>query len=212
MTRVASPSVEDVIDELFYSSDEMNAELVQEYVKRYPQYERELLDFAVHWAASRTLDDSCLTENRMSEKRLLSLQSTVLNRLYKGEPSSPGRTNLTFEGEPALANIKGAKALREVSEVLGFGEQRILLSKILNSNISDIPDLVLDRLAKYLHWSVDAVRLAVNQQKDLLHAYKSSAKPDIPRKETWEEAIARLNAAPEEKKRLLAMGNRNDAK
>ena len=212
MTRAASPSLEDIIDELFYSSEEMNAELVREYVRRYPQYEHELLDFSVHWVAARPLDDSCLTENKISEKCLLFLQSRILNQLYSsGQPSSD-KAGLTLEVEHALANIKGAKALREVSEVLGFGEQRILLSKILNGNITNIPDSVLNKLAEYLKWSFDTVNLAVNKRIEFLCSYKSSGKPEIPRKETWEEAIERLNAAPEEKKRLLAMGNRNAAK
>ena len=212
MTRAASPSLEDVIDELFYSSEEMNAELVRDYVKRYPQYEHELLDFSMHWATSRPLDDSCLTKNHISEKCLLSLQSRILNQLYSGGQSSSDKAEVALEVATALANIKGAKALREVSEALALGEQRILLSKILNGNITNIPDLVLNKLAEYLKRPFDVVNLVVNKRKELLLAYKASGKPEIPRKETWEEAIARLHAAPEEKKRLLAMGNRNVAK
>jgi hypothetical protein len=206
MTHAANNrSLDEVIDELFYSSGEMSPEIVKDYVNRYPQFERELLDFAVHWAASVPLDDSCLSEEGMSGESLLSLQSRVLKRLYEVDQSTSGQTKTLSDAQMALAAIKGAKALGAVSEALGIGDHRILVTKILNGTISNPPRFVLAQLADYLQKPIEAIALALQSHQRLSYSFKASKKPVAPGQETWGDAVARLNANPNEKKRLLRM-------
>lgn len=209
MTHAANNrSLEEVIDELFYSSEEMNPELVKEYVKRYPHFERELLDFAVHWVATTPLDDACLSGEGIADKDLLSLQSRVLQRLYEADQSTSEQAKTLSDVQTALAAIKGAKALAAVSEALGIGDHRILVTKILNGAISNPPRYILARLADYLHKPNEAIAFALQSHQRLSYSFKASEKPKAPMQETWEDAVVRLNTNAEEKERLLRMSKK----
>jgi hypothetical protein len=201
-----TPTLEAVLDQLFYASDELDYSLLKKLMNEYPQYQVELADFLRLWSQTPMLDDSALGEDGPPAEEVARLQSVVQARLYAEQHRKQQQES--SRAAAALAQLKGAKALKATSQAIGFGCATGLLGEVLEGIISDVPRVVYARLAKHFRCTYDDVLATLNAQMSS-YSYKAADKPLRPRKETWIEAISRLDIPATEKQSLFELASRD---
>lgn len=203
-------SLEEVIDEFFYSSDAPDAQKLQAAIDAHPEYREELVDFASLWASYENTPDSSeeFSLSMVSEQSVSTLQSFVINRLHELDHSAKGAVPDKNAAKEALSKLAG-NTLRKAAEAIGIFGSSALLQKILNNGIVNVPHRVLENLASYLRVSIEDLNGAL-MERGLggVKSYKASDKPAMAQTETWSNAVKILPLTDEQKKALLALQDR----
>lgn len=201
-------SLDEVLDQLFYSSDAPDAQKMQEAVEAHPEYRQDILDFTVLWAAYKNSPDPIeeFRPSQVSDQSVSRLQSFVLNRLYEIDHEASKNTAVDLgAAKEALSNLAG-NALRKAADAVGLYGSSALLQKVLNNGIRDVPRKVLADLATYLHVTMEALSGALLERgRGGVRSYKASDKPTVTQKETWSNAVNGLPLTDEQKRELLAL-------
>src|SRR5712671_6509043 len=91
-------TLEQILDEFRFGSDNSDPETLRRLMSQYPEYADELAQFAALWAISEPIGDECLTEDGISEKHTLKVQSFALGALYDlDKTDSKCEENITCE-------------------------------------------------------------------------------------------------------------------
>ena len=197
-------SLEEVLDEFFFSAELPTAEMVARACDAYPEYRTDIVEFAALWSSYAALPESTAeTHGNVSEASVDRLQSYMLNLVHQHKDVSAPDTDIAA-ARIALEDLAGEK-LRRATEAAGLGRSSLLFQKVLTKQIRNIPRGVLDRLANYLRVARSALEALLGPQLAGSLSYKSSSKPTIPTVESWEEAIRALPVDDEEKARLIAL-------
>lgn len=208
----AKISLDDILDELVYSSEPMTAASVERIVKRYPEFKREIAEFVAAWAVTESVDESDISDIEVSQEEILRLQSLTLNYLSQHRPvrTNPSEDEVHLV-RAALDTYRGETLITRLTNDLGFGNWTELTAFILNGVINPAPKYVMRKLAEMLTVPVEAVETAlmVNERRRLVHL-SSKTKPRAESTSfSWEQAIQTLPANEAEKNRLLALSDRN---
>lgn len=199
-------SLEEVIDEFFYSSDVPDAQKLQSAINAYPEHREDLVDFAALWSLyENTLDlAEEIRPSMVSDQSVSTLQSFVLNRLH--ELGNGGSVAPDLGAAKEMLGKLAGNALRRAAEAIGLFGSSALLQKVLNNGIPDVPRKVLENLASHLQVTMDALSGA-RMERGLGGAkrYKASEKPTVAQTETWANAVKALPLTNEQKKTLLAL-------
>jgi hypothetical protein len=79
-------TLDEVLDAFAEAADQPTEALVREWTEKYPQFKREIVDFAVEWAASEMVEDVSLTPEEEDElvNRTISHMQQVSQQLQAG--------------------------------------------------------------------------------------------------------------------------------
>lgn len=206
MTHTNAPTLNDVLNEFMAEHSAPQADSLATFVKRYPQYRRELIDFAAVWAEQLILP----TEPELSpdqEKLLIDrTMSHVENVLFnRDEPTQEAEKTTT-----PLKNLAGeARKLgykpREFAKVCGL--DLALMTKLSNRLIilSTIPSSLISHIGRLLSRSFEEVSDYLDMPTaDLASkSFLSRKKPQSQKQQSFADAIQGSSLSDAEKARWL---------
>ena len=200
--------LEDVLHELSMASTSPGAALLDQFVRRYPQYARELTDFAVDLAidALKPGDDDVPTPADVEispavakalsrlQDRLHSVKKQRAQKATEVRPQDPF-ADLTRDELRALAGAIHAN----VPFVLKLRDRHI--------EPDTIPPGLLRLAADHLHVPEDVLvsHWAGQPQLQSANLYKSDQKPEAAKRQSFAEAVASSNLTEEQQRFLLAL-------
>lgn len=200
-------SISDVLDEFSLAKSVPDADLLEEFVKRYPEYSEALTEFAIELVLDAGLRNRKVTEDTTSTDASVSkAMSSFHNELYalrneKGDQvvqsaqvanpfAALDRTAIRNLGERLQANPVFVVKLRD----------RIIREDTLSKGFRR-------RLAKELDVSEDVV--TAHFARPVMpppHAhFKADQKPTLPPKQTFEEAVRSSGLTEEQQAYLLSL-------
>lgn len=196
-------SLEEVLDEFFFSAEKPSSSTVLSACEAHPEHREDIMEFAALWSSYEASPEPTDAEDEVSEESVSRLQSFVLNRVHELD-AKPVSDSDEAMARVALAGLAGGK-LKRAALAAGLGESSVLLTKAITKQISDLPSKVLDELAKHLKVTAGGLQRCFGMELAGGIRYKASAPPDVPKRETWEQAVRTLPVSEEEKVRLLSL-------
>jgi hypothetical protein len=197
-------SLEEVLDEFFFSAEKPTPAMVVRACEAYPEYRQDIMELAALWSAYESSPEPAAEAlGEVPEESVSRLQSYVLNLLHQ-KKSKPASEADIEAARAAIEQLAGGN-LRRAAAAAGLGKSTLLLQKVLTRRIRDIPRSVLDSLAQYLNVWTGALETLLGPRIGGSMSYKSLDKPNAPAVETWEEAVQALPEDSAEKHRLLAL-------
>ena len=206
MTHIQSPTLDDVLNEFMAEQTSPQANILNTFVERYPQYRRELINFSAAWAEQLILPaEKELTEEQ--EKLLVDrAMSHVANVLFSNDEQS-------HELEKKTAPLK---SLTGEAKKLGYKPQEFaiacgldlaLLTKLSNRFIilNTIPLSLINLIGRLLGRSLEEISnyLAIPPGDLANKAFLSRGKPQSPKQQTFDDAIHGSSLSDAEKERWL---------
>lgn len=202
------PSLEEVLDEFFFSAEKPSSSAVLNACAAHPEYREDIMEFAALWSSYEASPEPTDAEDEVSEESVSRLQSFVLNRVHELD-AKPVSASDEATARAALAGLAGGK-LKRAALAAGLGESTVLLTKAITKQIFDLPTKVLDELAKHLKVTPGGLQRCFGIELAGDMRYKASAQPNAPKKETWEHAVQALPVSEVEKMRLLSLQRKED--
>lgn len=199
-------SLEEVLDEFFYSADKPSATMVLRACQAHPEYREDIMEFASLWSSNAASPEPARMTDEVSEESVNRLQSFVLNLLHETDSKADAKPSDDVVSA-ALEGLAGGK-LRRAAQAAELGESTLLLQKVLTKRLINVPRVVLYKLAEHLNFTIEALCQALGPGLAGARSYKSSDKPNSQAEETWESAVRALPVPEEEKKRLLSLQDR----
>ena len=203
-------SLDEVLDEFFYSADAPTAKSVLRACEAHPEFRDDIVEFATLWtsyeASNEPTDRAAL---RVPTEDVMRLQSFVLGQLHQAKSNvslSVSQTEIQAAGA-AIDQLAGGRLAR-AAKAVGFGDSALLLTKVLTT-ISNVPARVFRDLGRHLEVAPKALQHWIGPRLADSRSYKSSGVPNVPVQETWENAVRSLPISDEEKKRLLDFQSEN---
>ena len=209
MENSTDPTLDDALNTYVLENDRPTAENVREWVGRYPQFRKDLVDFAAVWAEQLVLPaaDEMGVE---AEKALVDrAMSHVLNVAYnrdveKLEQMTSDDPVLSLTDDARRAGTKPAQLAKVCGLDLG------LLSKLNNRQIQPrtIPPELFEMLAERLNKSIAALKIffARLPRSTERKAYLSRGKPTGTAQQSFADAVRQSSLSDEEKARWLSEG------
>ena len=89
-------SLEEVLDQFFFSADTPSPDMVLRACEAHPEYREDILELAALWSSYEASPEPTLTKEmtNVSEEFVSRLQSFVLNRVYELDQVSPSDANV----------------------------------------------------------------------------------------------------------------------
>lgn len=197
-------SLEEVLDEFFFSAEAPSSTMVARACDAYPEYREDIMEFAALWSSyEASPEPAAQALGEVNEESVDRLQSYVLNQLHKQRQGSVPDADIEV-ARVSIEGLAGGK-LRCAAQATSLGESTLLLQKVLTKRIENIPRIVLHLLAQHLNVERNALENLLGPRIAGSMSYKSSDKPYIPTIESWEEAVRALPVNEAEKTRLLAL-------
>ena len=206
-------SIESTLDEALNTfveeNDRPTAENLQEWVDRYPQFRKDLVEFAAVWAEQLVLP-AADEPGAEAEKVLVDrAMSHVLNVAYHRDVEMLDQTTSddpirSLTQDALHAGTKPAQLAKACGLDLG------LLSKLNNRQIqpSTIPGVLIDMLAENLDKTIAALKIffAGLPRATAGKAYLSRGKPTGMVQQSFTDAVRQSSLSDEEKARWLNEG------
>ena len=189
------------------ASMEFDADILDAYLKTYPDYEERLKSYAQVWLMSVPAAADDIADTAVPADRMLRAQSRMLMAWESGftapEAADPA------EAAKALGQFAGDQGLKNLTSVLFDSEDEdegALAMEYLDMGLSKVPRRIDERLAGRIGCSVAYVAQAMatyrSQAQSQTH-YSARDKPEVARRRTWAEAVNDLPVSDERKKELL---------
>ena len=199
------PSLDDVLDEFFYSTDKPQAALIVRACEAHPEYRNDILEFAALWSAYEAAPEPSLdpTQELVDEDSVSRLQSYVLNQVYEAD-IKPQLVADVDSARLVLSGLAGA-TLRRTAAMVGLGGCTLLLQKVVTNSIRDVPEGVCSALATHLRIVEKVLITAICSAPTPSRSFRSRSAPEAFAQESWEAAVDSLGLEPKERERLLAL-------
>ena len=208
MTNAAPNELEDVLDLFVLETETPDREQLLSFIARFPQYRRELIDFAAQWIEQDLLPPPS-PPSEAAEARLDNhMRSFVQNQLFALKAMRP------VEASPAsgrmTANLaklatRSGRSLHDVAAASGLD---LSLMRKLNSRLirpETIPQRVTRQIADFLGASVSEIqKLWAGPPRIGSASYRSDHKPRMVEQEDFADAVASSSLSPEKRAELLA--------
>ncbi len=198
-------SLDEVLDEFFYSADRPTPAQVLRACETHPEYRADIVEFAALWSVYEASPDPNEDASipKVSADDVSRLQSFVLNRLHEldQEAASGSQSGVARKAIESLAG----KSLKQAAVAAGLGASSLLLTKVLTKSIVNVPIKVLSDLAAHLNVALAGLEQCLGPSLAGTKSYRSKAAPNATAQETWEAAVRALPVSEEEKQRLLAL-------
>lgn len=195
------PSLDEVLDEFFYSVNKSTPAQVLRACEAHPEYRNDIVEFVALWtaydASPEPIENASLP--KVTTDDVSQLQSYVLNRIHELDGKVAQNSDLEAT-KRAISTLAGGK-LGRAAVAAGFASS-LLMTKVLTT-ITNVPPRVIRDLAKHLQVAPADLRQCIGPQLAGARNYSSNRQPDAPGLETWESAVCSLSEDEDEKKRLL---------
>lgn len=199
-------TLDDVFNTFVAENDRPTAENLQEWVKRYPQYRRELVDFAAAWAEQLVLPPAPELGPEAEKALIDRAMSHVLNVAYNRDLQEQQRAenddpihSLTGEAQRAGMNAQ------ELAESCGLDV--VSISKLNDRQIKPetIPARLVSLLGKLLQKSTEAIRVYFAEPPQAVagKAFLALKKPRSAEQQSFADAVRMSSLSEAEKARWL---------
>ena len=187
--QIERPELEAILDAYVASGDAPDSSL-NEWVQRYPEYEKELTEFAVSWTLMESLPPAPESEKVDESVLILRGMSIVQNLLYKQSQAASSRPSVPFEGLIAEARSLGLKP-RQLAEAVCLGDA--VLGKLDRRLIlfASIPQDAINELAKAIQRETASVAGYLQQDPKFAASaeYRSEQAPTLSESENFFDAV-----------------------
>ncbi|WP_199527319.1 hypothetical protein [Pseudoalteromonas sp. bablab_jr004] len=198
--KVINPESKSEVLQAFAIEDNLNAETLAMYLKRYPQFRESLIDLSIELFTTPSLDEISTEATSSDNAKLawLKFQSML-------SPEDPAAAVPSSIDNPLCRLNK--QDFRELAAQLGIN--RLLLSQFRDNAIlvSTIPQKFLALLAVRLHVSVEALRQILDAPPIIASGqrFKASGKPSVGKKVSFDDALANSGLSEEQQTVLKKM-------
>ena len=181
--------LEDILDAYVASGVGPNSPL-NEWIRRYPEFEQELIEFAASWSLMKWLPPAPGTEEVDEETLVLRGMSVVQNLLHRHSAKSAPGSVAPFENLIAEGRERGFEP-RRLAHAVGLGDS--LLRKLDRRLIAyvSIPQELIDRLARVMQREATSI-IAYLQQDPTLGAtteHRAEQAPKLMALEDFFDAV-----------------------
>ena len=187
--QVESLSLEDILDAYVASGDSPDHSL-DEWIEHYPQYEKELTEFAVSWTLMESLPSAPESEKVEESVLVLRGMSIVQNLLHKQSQAASSSPSVPFESLIAEARALGMKP-RQLAEAVRLGDAT--LGKLDRRLIlyASIPQVAIEELAKVIQRGAASVAAYLQQGRKFAASaeYRSEQAPVLSESEDFFTAV-----------------------
>lgn len=206
MNNEKLPTVDDVLNQFVAEHDQPTAEALEAWVGRYPQFRRELIEFAAAWAEQMVLPAApALTtdeEERIADRAMSHALNVSFSRdeqAQSGQSNENGIKSLTVEAKNAGLSAPGfAKAC---------GLDLVLITKLNNRQIrpNTIPPRLIRHVARLLGRTIEAVKEYLGRAPQPLagRSFLAFKKPKSAEQESFADAVRASSLSEAEKARWL---------
>lgn len=206
MNHEQIPTLEDVLNEFVAEYDQPTAAALKTWATRYPQFRRELVEFAAAWAEQQALPPAPELSAEQEKSLVDRAMSHVLNVAFSRdeqaqglEANDPPVTSLT--GEARQAGFSAQELAKEC------GLDLALISKLNNRQIrpGSIPPRLISQLGTLLRRpaAIIAAFFASPPQISAGRAFLSRSKPQSKEQQSFADAVRASSLSATEKERWL---------
>jgi hypothetical protein len=174
-------------------------QILQKWMKWYPQYAEQLQDFAAARAILRHAPEEDLSAEEEARYREEGLQ--ILRDFL-------GKKKAAQEVLPGLAAVAAEKGLKkpELAEKLGLSLSLLVYLDKKRLVFSTIPKSLIKKIADVLEVAEQSVSAYLNQPPDFQAqaSFKAAIRPELSQPKSFSDAVREdQTLTPEEKKKLL---------
>jgi hypothetical protein len=195
-----------------------DAELLDEFVRRYPEHAEALTDFAIELAIDGLThgDDDDETEIPADLEAISSSVSRVMsqfqNRLFEMSQERTAAPSARVATTPVANPFASLDRERFRALASRIDANAVMLSKLRDRLIdpATIPRRFCDHLAEEMDEPVDALIAHLYAPPEVSSArqlYKAEGKPSLTARQNFEEAVAGSGLSEEQRRRLLSFRN-----
>ena len=182
-------NLEDILDAYVASNDGPNYSL-DEWIQCYPEYEKELTEFAVSWTLMESLPPSPDSEEVEESVLVLRGMSIVQNLLHNQSQIEPSSSSVQFESLIAEGRAHGMKP-RQLAEAVRIGDS--VLRKLDRRLIryASIPQNAILELAKVIQRRAASVAAYLQMNPTLATSaeHRSEQAPVLSEPEDFFDAV-----------------------
>ena len=189
MNKETEDRLEDILDRMVASDIDPSSDDIADWIRQYPEFERELLGFAASWSLMKSLPSTNMPSLVDEETLVLRGMSIVQNLLHKQSDVQPV-TPETIEGLIETGRSEGISPSRLASEAfLGIALLRKLDRRLIR--FSTIPTEVTAALAAVLHREASAIASYLARPPTLAAGmrYRAEHAPELAEQEDFEAAV-----------------------
>lgn len=205
MTQKQNLTLDDVLNEFVAAYEQPSAEALERWAARYPQFRKELVDFAAAWAEQLVLPPapelSAEREKLLVDRAMSHVQNVVFKRAQSEATQAEHRAIASLTGEAKRAGMSG----QEFAKACGL--DLALVTKLNNRQIKprSIPARLVGHIARLLERTVEAVTeyLARPPQALAGRAFLARGKPQSSGQQTFADAVRASSLNDAEKARWL---------
>lgn len=216
MTPISPLSQRDVLYAFSMEEQDVNADLLDAYVRRYPAYAQALTDLAIELAMDRlapapAVDAAEATSGPAKVSPAVSrAMSRFQNRLYAVKQAASASADA--RARAALPPVENPFASLDRARFRRFAQQldasAVFVSKLRDRQIelATMSTGFLSRVAELLGTGIDRVRTHL-KGPPLASAqfYKADGKPEAKTRQTFAEAVRTSNLSEAQQRRLLSL-------
>lgn len=206
--RMKSPELSDVLNEFVMAEEYPTRAALEEWVRKYPQFEHELVDFALTWMAEETLPEPTPLANEEYERIVNRAMSQVENLLYQRdqshaptiEPERPPLSSLIQSAcEIGLSIVDFTKACQLDHALMVKLEGRYILP-------SSIPNKLIELIANALRRKAQEVITFIARPPQVIPraSYSSRDTPQVGAQEVFAIAVRSSSLSHTQKDYWLA--------
>ena len=209
--QIERPELEDILD-AYVASGDSPALSLNEWVQRYPEYEKELTEFAVSWTLMESLPPAPESEEVEESVLVLRGMSIVQNLLHNQSQATSASPSVPFEGLIAEGGTRGLKP-RQLAEAVRLGDAT--LGKLDRRLIlyASIPQDAIDEIAKVIQRGTASVAAYLRQGPKFAASaeYRSEQAPALSESEDFFDAVRNdPTISPEHAEYWLALERSTD--
>lgn len=201
--------LDDVLDAFAAAADRPSKALVNEWTKKYPQFEKEIVAFALEWAATVLVgseplameEEDYLVSRTMSHlQRVSQKQDHVATADASAEVRSDGETRAQIQRVEAAFRARGPQAAwttsLEIDEsILALFEEHMI--------VPPVPQRLLNAFSSALNESAEAVSAWLFQSNWRVVLARSAAKAPTLTHWTFKQAVENSTLSDEAKQKWL---------
>jgi hypothetical protein len=182
--------LDDVLNDYMASVEQPTRASLMDWIKKYPQFEKELTEFVASWALMEKLPSS---EDNIDEDKLrLRGSSIIQNLMHKYGSDSKDSESKLFHGISAQEFVKQTG----LSPVIFAKLQRRLI------RLESIPQLAIERISKTIKREASEIVAFLKQPPVLAAGHRSERPPALSQGESFFDAIRNDRTMREEQRQF----------
>lgn len=201
-TENKSLTLDDILDDLIASTENLDVDTVSKYIKDYPQYRNELMDFAARWSVLKhaSLDTSAM-EN---EERIDANGRETVLRIVREKRANVAQSSASASAVNSLLETAKTNGLNIRQLAIETGLSIPIIAKLESRLIAfaSIPKEAIERIATAIKTTGEQVTSFLKGAPQFASdaSYKSETQPELPEQQNFYEAVrSDLNMKKEEK-------------